>query len=101
MTQTGGMPEAADCKEIGRVVPVIDSNRCEGKEDCVKVCPYEVFVVRKLTDAERAPLGLLIRVKVFVHGGKQSFVARPADCHACGKCVVACPEKAITLRAAG
>ena len=44
-------------------------------------------------------LGLLARFKVFVHGGKQAFVTRPADCHACGECVKACPEQAIQLRA--
>jgi 4Fe-4S ferredoxin len=96
-----GMPGSAQCKEAGRLVPVIDVNRCEAKEDCVKVCPYDVFVVRKLTDGERARLGVLTRFKVFVHGGKQAFVARPNDCHACGLCVSACPEKAIQLRAAG
>ena len=95
------MPEATDCKEAGRLVPIIDASRCEGKEDCVKVCPYHVFEVRKLNDSERASLGLLTRFKVFVHGGKQAFTPRASDCHACGKCVAACPEKAITLRAAG
>ena len=94
------MPASAECKEPGRLVPSIDTSSCEGKEDCVKVCPYDVFTVRKLTDSERAALGLVARFKVFVHGGKQGFVARPADCHACGKCVTACPEKAIKLRAA-
>ena len=94
------MPDASECKETGRLVPVIDTGRCEGKEDCVRVCPYNVFEVRKLTDPERSALGLLTRFKVFVHGGKQSFVTRPADCHACGECVKACPEKAIRLRAA-
>ncbi|HVY28304.1 MAG TPA: ferredoxin family protein [Polyangiaceae bacterium] len=94
------MPVSAECKEPGRLVPSIDSSRCEGKEDCVEVCPYHVFTVRKLTDAERAGLGLLTRFKVFVHGGKQAFVTRPDDCHACGACVSACPEKAIALRAA-
>jgi NAD-dependent dihydropyrimidine dehydrogenase PreA subunit len=44
-------------------------------------------------------LSLLSRFKLFVHGGKQAFVARPSDCHACGRCVRACPEKAIQLRA--
>ena len=81
-------------------MPIIDANRCEAKEDCVRVCPYDVFAVRKLTDAERSALGMLTRFKVFVHGGKQAFVERGADCHACGKCVTACPEKAIKLRAA-
>lgn len=93
------MPASVECQEPGRLVPVIDTSRCEAKGDCVKVCPYDVFTVRKLTDAERAGLGLLTRFKVFVHGGKQAFVKRPADCHACGKCVSACPEKAIKLRA--
>jgi 4Fe-4S ferredoxin len=100
MPQTGAMAERAECKEAGRLVPVVDATRCEGKEDCVRVCPYDVFVVRKLSEAERASLGLLTRFKVFVHGGKQAFVARPADCHACGLCVQACPEKAIQLRKA-
>jgi 4Fe-4S ferredoxin len=95
------MPVPPECKEPGRLVPVIDTRRCEAKEDCVRVCPYHVFTVRKLTDEERSSLGVLTRFKVFVHGGKQAFVERPADCHACGECVKACPEKAIKLRAAG
>jgi NAD-dependent dihydropyrimidine dehydrogenase PreA subunit len=95
------MPDRAPCKETGLLVPVIDTSRCEGKEDCVRVCPYDVFTVRRLTDAERSGLGLLTRFKVFVHGGKQAFVERGADCHACGQCVTACPEKAIKLRAVG
>ncbi len=97
MPQAVAMPDRADCKEAGKLVPVIDTSRCEAKEACVEVCPYDVFVVRKLTDAEREALGWLTRFKVFVHGGKQAFVARPADCHACGKCVAACPERAIQL----
>jgi 4Fe-4S ferredoxin len=93
------MPETTECKGSARLVPVIDANRCEAKEDCVRVCPYDVFSVRKLTDSERSALRLLARFKVFVHGGKQAFVTRPDDCHACGQCVTACPEKAIKLRA--
>ena len=35
---------AAQCpQEPGIFRPVIDRNRCEGKEDCVAVCPYQVF----------------------------------------------------------
>lgn len=92
------MPETAACKQAAELVPVIDTSRCEGKADCVEVCPYDVFSVRKLTDAERRGLGPLARFKLFVHGGKQAFVSRPDDCHACGKCVTACPEHAIQLR---
>jgi NAD-dependent dihydropyrimidine dehydrogenase PreA subunit len=44
---------------------------------------------------------MFVRFKIFVHGGKQGFVTRAADCHACGACVTACPERAITLARAG
>ena len=94
------MPErpAEDCKqEAGAFAPRIDSSRCEGKEDCVRVCPYDVFEVRKLNPEERTTLSLLVRLKVFAHGGKQAFAVRAEACHACGYCVAACPEKAITL----
>lgn len=84
----------------GRLAPVIDRNRCEAKADCVTVCPYGVFALRALTADERAPLSLIGRVKLFVHGGKQAFTLRADRCQACGLCVTACPERAITLRAA-
>ncbi len=93
------MTEAPECKGTGRLVPVIDSNRCEAKEACVRVCPYNVFSIRKLSNGERSSLGLLTRFKVFVHGGKQAFVTRADDCNGCGRCVAACPERAIQLRA--
>lgn len=101
MQQTARMPEVPECKEPGRSMPVIDTSRCEGKADCVRVCPYHVFSIRKLEADERAALSALARLKLFVHGGKQAFVTSPADCHNCGACVKACPEKAIKLRPAG
>ncbi len=81
----------------GVTFPVIDSGRCEGKADCLWVCPYDVFEVRKLTAHERGRLGLLARVKIAVHGGRQAFVLNPDACHACGLCVRSCPENAIRL----
>jgi NAD-dependent dihydropyrimidine dehydrogenase PreA subunit len=95
-------PSAEVCKQPpGVVAPVIDAARCEGKADCLRVCPYDVFEVRRLTSAENKALPLGSRLKVWAHGGKQAFVVRGADCHACGLCVAACPEKAIVLRRAG
>jgi 4Fe-4S ferredoxin len=95
------MNAAADlpaCKQPAGVVrPVIDANRCEGKADCLRVCPYDVFELRKLTDDERSALSLTARLKVWVHGGKQAFVLNGGQCHACGLCVAACPETAIRL----
>jgi NAD-dependent dihydropyrimidine dehydrogenase PreA subunit len=81
----------------GRVVPLIDRRRCEAKADCVRVCPFDVFELRALTAEERGTLGVLGRLKLLVHGGRQAFALRAADCHACGRCVTACPEHAIRL----
>jgi len=39
-----------ECKQgAGIFAPIINRNRCEGKEDCVEVCPYDVFEMRKLS----------------------------------------------------
>ena len=81
----------------GKVAPVVDRNRCEAKADCVAVCPYHVFEVRALEPADRAGLSWLGRLKTWAHGGRQAYVVRPGDCHACNRCVEACPEDAIRL----
>jgi 4Fe-4S ferredoxin len=86
-----------DCKDPGVVTPVIDRNRCEGKEECVRVCPYQVFEMGKLSVDERRSLSLPGRIKAFFHGQRQAFAVRADACHACGLCVTACPEAAITL----
>lgn len=78
-------------------LPVIDRNRCEAKAECVRVCPYNVFDLRALAPQDKQRMSLLGRLKARVHGNRQAFVARPQDCHACGKCVAACPEDAIRL----
>jgi NAD-dependent dihydropyrimidine dehydrogenase PreA subunit len=87
----------ADCKEVGRLRPVIDRNKCEGKEECVKVCPYSVFEMGTLSVDDRKRLSLVGRLKAFGHRYRQAFTPRADVCHACGLCVTACPEKAITL----
>ena len=95
---SGETGERARCSpEAGRVAPVIDRGRCEAKADCVRVCPYQVFEVRKLTPEERRGVPFIGKLKLFAHGGKQAFAVRADECHACGLCVTACPEKAIRL----
>ena len=91
-------PAEVDCKQpAGIVVPVVDTHKCEAAGDCEEVCPYGVFAVRKLTKPELKALPFGPWVKVLVHGGKQAFVVNGEECHACGLCVAACPEKAIRL----
>jgi len=97
------MPEMqkSNCDEQpGKLVPVIDRNRCEAKEDCVRVCPYDVFEIAELGAQERAGLSLIGRMKAYFHGYRQAFAVRADQCHGCGLCVQACPEKAISLRGA-
>ena len=94
---TAGPPAGACPQAAGVVHPVIDAARCEGKADCLRVCPYDVFEVRKLTAAENRALPWIARFKVAAHGGRQAFAVRPEECHACGLCVAACPEDAIRL----
>ncbi len=88
----------AECKQdAGIFAPVIDRTRCEAKEDCVEACPYDVFEVRKLADEDKHAIPLVARVKAWVHGNRQAFAIRADECHACGLCVIACPEHAIKL----
>lgn len=83
--------------EPGTWRPRIDHGRCEGKRDCVEVCPYGVFEVRRIDDADFAGMGWLGKLKSLAHGRKTAYAVNAAACQACGLCVVACPEQAVTL----
>jgi NAD-dependent dihydropyrimidine dehydrogenase PreA subunit len=88
-----------NCKEPGKVQPVIDRKKCEGKEDCLRVCPVGVFEIRVLNEDERQALPLFpYRLKAWAHGYKQAFATKASACENCGLCVTACPEKAIKLQ---
>ena len=92
------MPTDEECKQPAGVFrPVIDRNRCEGKAACVRVCPVSVFRVDTLPRAQRAGLSLRGRLKGFAHRWQQALLPNPEACEACGLCVKACPEQAITL----
>jgi len=81
----------------GSFAPVIDHGRCEGKRDCVDVCPNDVFEVRRIDDADYRDLGRLDRLKVRAHGMVTAYTPNADACRGCGLCVVACPEQAIML----
>jgi len=88
------------CKpESGKVIPIINLADCEAKRDCVEVCPYDVFEIREMTDKERKSISSFKgKIKLLVHGNKKAFATNSANCHSCGLCVTACPEKAIQLK---
>ena len=91
------IPET-DCKQTpGVIQPLIDRNRCEGKKECVAVCPYNVFTIATVAPALRRGLSLRGKLKGVAHRWQQSFASNAGNCQACGLCVAACPEKAITL----
>jgi len=88
----------AECKqEPGAFRPVIDRNRCEGKGDCVRVCPVSVFAVATLAKDQRSGLSLKGRLKGFAHRWQQASLVNAGACEACGLCVEACPEDALVL----
>ena len=95
MSNTTGNDSCSDVS--GRVAPVVDRNRCEGKADCVRVCPFTVFEIGALSKQQRGALSVVGRLKAWVHGGRQAFVVDPLACHACRLCIDACPENALTL----
>ena len=87
-----------ECKAApGAFLPVVNRSRCEGKSDCVAVCPYDVFVVGAIDAAQYAALPALVRLKLWAHGKQTAHTPNAGACQACGLCVVACPERAITL----
>jgi 4Fe-4S ferredoxin len=92
------LPKSTDCKQaLGVFRPAIDRNRCEGKADCVRVCPVGVFRVGTLPKELRVGLSIKGRLKGFAHRWQQALLVKESACEACGLCVSACPEKAITL----
>lgn len=92
------MTNQPECKQSpGEFRPVIDRNRCEGKADCERVCPVSVFKVDTLPRQMRSGLNIKGKLKGFAHRWQQALLINADACEACGLCVKACPENAITL----
>src|SRR4029078_2281826 len=66
----------------GRYVPKVDRKKCQGKADCVAVCPYGVFEVGKMDDGEYRALPMFSRLKLWAHGKKTAYTPRADDCRA-------------------
>jgi 4Fe-4S ferredoxin len=91
-------PTEAACKhEAGVFVPVVNFSKCESKAPCVTVCPYDVLDMKPITAADYSTLTFSGKLKTLAHGKDKAYVVQPDRCHACGLCVVVCPENAISL----
>lgn len=87
-----------NCNEnTGKLKPVVNFNKCEGKGPCVKVCPYFVFEIQKITTTQFSELSFLGKLKTSIHGKEKAIVINADACHSCGLCITACPENAIRL----
>jgi 4Fe-4S ferredoxin len=93
---------AVSCKQPpGKITPVVNFGRCEGKADCVAVCPENVFEIQQITANDYNKLTLLQKFKQRVHDMQVAYTTNADACRSCGLCVAACPEKAITLKQVG
>src|SRR5437763_5674550 len=68
----------------GSYRPVVNRARCEGKKDCVAVCPYDVFAVRTIDDADYRALPFFARLKVRAHRMQSAYTPNADACRACG-----------------
>jgi MinD superfamily P-loop ATPase len=66
-------PDLQHTREVNRLVPNVEVEKCSGCGRCAEVCQFHAIVVL---------------------GGKT--LVFPQLCHGCGSCTLECPEKAIT-----
>lgn len=87
----------SNCDESGgKLMPVVDFNKCDRKEDCVVTCSYDIFEMRPISKEEKSALNFVGKLKTLFNKNK-AYLNNPESCHACGLCIQVCPEKAIKL----
>ncbi|MFZ6657173.1 4Fe-4S binding protein [Undibacterium sp. TJN19] len=91
------MKTSACKQDPGLFIPIVNFGKCEGKGDCLDVFPENVFEIRRIDTPAYKALGLLAQIKLRLHGMQVAYTPNTDACRACGLCVTACPEKAISL----
>jgi 4Fe-4S ferredoxin len=90
--------KTSTCEEQpGRLMPVVDFNKCEAQGPCIMECPHDVFDLKAISQEQYEKLTFAGKLKTSFHGREKAHVIKPNQCHACGLCVTGCPEKAIKL----
>ena len=95
------MNRAFDCGKTGTAAPVIDRDRCVGDAGCVAVCPHQVLALRPVAAQDCHGLPASTRFLLSLSSGLQAAVIAPERCRACGLCLAACSQQAITWRVHG
>ena len=60
-----------------------------------------MFEIRRIDDSDFRGLSALAKLRVLAHRRQTAYTPNADACRACGLCVVACPEGAISLTGPG
>jgi Na+-translocating ferredoxin:NAD+ oxidoreductase RNF subunit RnfB len=91
----------ADCEEVctfdaiqmnANGLPVVDADKCTACNDCVEVCPRDLFELRPISQR------LLVQCKTPLAGDEARALCRVA-CDACGRCAQDAPAGLIRMEA--
>ena len=71
----------SNCDEAGgKLMPIVNFNSCGGKEDCVSVCPYDVFEMQPISKEDKTKLNLKENSKPFSLRKSLRYQSRPMPC---------------------
>lgn len=85
-------------KGPGILFPIVDFNKCSGAGPCIPACPFDVFELKSINKTDKKGLNWVGKLKTKFNN-KKAYAVQADLCNACGLCVIACPEKAIKLKA--
>lgn len=72
-------------------LPVVDVDKCTACNDCVEVCPLDLFTLEPLKNP------VIVQCKTPLTGA-QATAACAVACDACGRCALDAPDEAIVMK---